>query len=92
LGFFIAATAGLANCTKTATPLKSISIGGKLDADPVTTRKKLIRYLGHLTVNVWPEYEHELVLLQEADRLLREAHVRCLALHRNSIAVRSRGP
>lgn len=53
-------------------------MGGVLQSDPVTTRKNLIRYLRHLTANVWPEYEHELVLPQEAERLLREAHVAAL--------------
>lgn len=49
-----------------------------MQSDPATTRKNLIRYLRHLSANVWPEYEHELVLPQEADRLLREAHVAAL--------------
>jgi len=49
-----------------------------LQNDPVATRNNLIRYLRHLTVNVWPEYEDEWVLPEEAARLLREAHVAAL--------------
>jgi len=49
-----------------------------LQSDPVTTRKNLIRYLRHLTANVWPEYPGESVLPEEADRLLRAAHVAAL--------------
>lgn len=47
-------------------------------SDPVTRRNNLIRYLRHLTVNEWPEYEHELVLPEEAARLLRQAQIAAL--------------
>lgn len=49
-----------------------------MHTDPASTRTNLIKYLRHLTANVWPEYEHEWVLPEEADRLLRVAHVAAL--------------
>lgn len=49
-----------------------------MPSDPVTTRKNLIRYLGHLTVTEWPEYAFELTLPSEAKRQLHDAHVAAL--------------
>jgi hypothetical protein len=38
------------------------------------TREELLKQLYFLTVTEWPVYEHELILRQDADRLLHDAH------------------
>ena len=44
----------------------------------VEARQQLIRYLGHLCVREWPTFAHELILPDECNRLLAEAHERAL--------------